>query len=147
MLKKLQDLSTWYKEPTHWKRSWCWESKRRRGRQRMRWLDSITVLMDINLSKLQEIVKDNEAWGVALHIRLWNPMDCSLLSVSIHGILHTRIPEQAIMSFSRGTSQPKDRTWVFFVSCFSRQVLYHKHHLGSPILKSVVSIISYSHNF
>ena len=37
------------------------KGKRRRGRQRMRWLDSITDLMDMNLSKLQEIVKDREA--------------------------------------------------------------------------------------
>ena len=43
------------------------EGKRRRGWQRMRRLDSITDSMDMNLSKLQQIVKDREAWSAALH--------------------------------------------------------------------------------
>ena len=43
------------------------EGKRRRGRQRMRWLDGITDLMNMSLSKLQEMVKDRKAWHATVH--------------------------------------------------------------------------------
>ena len=61
---------------------------------------------------------------------LCGPM--SLLGSSVHGILQARILEWVAMPSSRGSSRPRDRTHVSYVSCIVRWVLYQYHHLGSP---------------
>ena len=53
------------------------------------------------------------------------PTDCSLTGSSVHGILQARILEWVAMPSSRGSSWPRDRTWISWVSCIGRWVLYH----------------------
>ena len=63
-------MANWWKDWTHWEKTLMLgkiEVRRRIGRQMVRWLDGITDSMDLNMSNLQEIVKDSEAWSAAVH--------------------------------------------------------------------------------
>ena len=62
-------------------------------------------------------------------LTLWDPMNCSLPGSSVHGILHARILEGVAIPFSRGSSWPKDQTWV---STHCRWILYCLSHQGRP---------------
>ena len=69
-----------------------------------------------------------------LHLQptLCDPMNCSPPGSSVHGILQARILESVAKASSRESSWPRDWTWVSYVSCTGRRVLYHQRHLGSP---------------
>ena len=67
------------------------------------------------------------------------PMNYRIPGSSVHGILPSRTLEYGATSSSRGSSQPKDQNHISYVSCISRQILYHQHHLGSPLPRTAYS--------
>ena len=86
-----------------------------------------------NTGFVHDVLHDDRmcAKSLQLCLTLCDTMDCSPPGSSVHRTLQARILEWVAMSFSRGSSQPRDRTCIFSISCFGGRVLYHYHRLGS----------------
>ena len=75
---------------------------------------------------------------------LCGPMDCSPQGSSVHGIFQARILEWVAISFSKGSSQPRDLTHVSYISCIGRSVLYQQSYLTIQSYCSVIGCIPYA---
>ena len=75
-----------------------------------------------------------------------NSIDCSLPGSSVHGISQARIPEQIVIFFSRGSSQPRDRIRVSVScnSCIGRQIFYHLFYITEPPGKPSFTQLQYN---
>ena len=96
---------------------------------------SWTTRKDHELRGATILLKLKHAKSLQSCLTLCDPMGCSLPGSFVHGILQARILEWVAISSFKGSSQPRDGTLVSYISCISRQVLYHKPHPGKPLLK------------
>ena len=116
------------------------KTKKETKRQHSEWEKYICEwnnLQGLNLQNIQtaHIVQNqknkqhDQKWACTLGhfscVWLCDPMDCNLPGSSVHGILQARRLEWVAMPSSRGSSQPRDWTHVYYVSCIDRWVLYH----------------------
>ena len=94
------------------------------------WWWTLTILrgspsLGYNFHQLSQLPLKVKVLAAQLCLTLCNSMDCSLPGSSVHGIFQARILEWVAMPSSKGSSHPRGRTHISYVSCISRQFLYH----------------------
>ena len=111
----------------------CWVLSEASSASLLRWSYDFYSLQTLFIRKF--LCKFLWEWLSLCHVCLCDPMDCSLPGSSVHGILQARIQEWVAIPFSRGSSQPRDWTWV---TCIAGR-FFHLSHQGT--LDSSESII------
>ena len=131
-------LVTRCEELTHWKRPWCWEKLKVGGEGEYTYSIEKIYIKELKRDEVRFCVykATRRGWGATFLIiflveslsyvqRFCDPMDCSPPGSSVHGISQARILKWVVISFSRGSSPPRDGTQVSCISCIGRQILYH----------------------
>ena len=108
---------------------------------------TLFLLFTYRLSPPNDMLVGITTLSVCMHVKLLqlcstlcDPVDCSLLGFSVHGILQARILEWVAMPSSKGSSQPRNQAFISYVSCISRHVLYHELYLSVGYI--FISLIS-----
>ena len=112
-------------------------------------LDYQLDFMGAHLDGLIAAVATYAAKSHQLHLTLCDPMDCSSPGSSVHGTLQARILKWVTMPSSSGSSQPRGWTYISYISCVGKQVLYYWLHLGSlmaSVFKLIISLETLSPN-
>ena len=136
--------------------------KRRRGRQRMRWLDGITESMDVGLSELQELVMDREAWSAAIHgvaksrTRLSNWTELNPLSCEATSFFQSHVPRLGCISLEKinrvNRKSRKLTKWIILILfsiisnslfCFSNCYQYHSKASCASFLHGLTLSVSF----
>ena len=93
------------------------------------------VFLALILCKVRSLVTTCIVYAKLLqsYLTLCHPLGCSPPGPSVHGVLQARTLEWVAMPSSRGSFWPRDWTWISYVSCIGRWVLYLEGHMGSPV--------------
>ena len=129
------------------------EGRRRRGRQRVRWLASVTTSMDMNLSKLREIVKDREAWRAAVHgvPKSWTRLSDGTTTVSqalscsvTLNFQNSRFPCEVFSLYLWGSWDSERFSYFSRVTQLSK---WHRQGLNAGLAALISHVLSTSHTW